>query len=163
MFSFARYSPQCESSIIFATPHERPRMLTNTYEYLAIILRSLRLVANCIRKPIRHIFATIWRICREYILLHSQGYSPQCETSITNVLSCISLLHCLHPHIQACWHGPPSSFYKSHNVVSLTSVCNELVCHFENKLARIRSTFENNLINYPKIYQIQISTRPRLQ
>ena len=29
-------------------------MLTNTYEYLAIILRSLRLVANCILKPIRH-------------------------------------------------------------------------------------------------------------
>ena len=82
MFTFARYSPQCESSIIFATPHERQRMLTNTSEYLAIILRSLRLVANCIRKPIRHIFATIWRICREYILLHSQGYSPQCETSI---------------------------------------------------------------------------------
>ena len=82
-FTFARYSPQCESSMIFATPHERPRMLTNTYEYLSIILRSLRLVANCIRKPIRHIFATIWRICREYIFLHSQGYSPQCETSIT--------------------------------------------------------------------------------
>ena len=80
-FTFARYSPQCESSIIFATPHERPRMLTNTYEYLAIILR---LVANCIRKPIRHIFATIWRICREYICLHSQGYSPQCETSISD-------------------------------------------------------------------------------
>ena len=53
--------------MILATPHKRPRMLTNTYEYLAIILRSLRLVANCIRKPIRHIFATIWRICREYI------------------------------------------------------------------------------------------------
>ena len=78
-------------------------MLTNTYiyEYLAIILRSLRLVANCIRKPIRHIFATIWRICREYIFLHSQGYSPQCETSITapgnpheghsRVLICIQL------------------------------------------------------------------------
>ena len=60
-FTFARYSPQCESSIIFATPHERPRMLTNTYEYLAIILRSLRWVANCIRNPIRHIFATIWQ------------------------------------------------------------------------------------------------------
>ena len=91
-FTFARYSPQCESSIIFATPHERPRMLTNTYEYLAIILRSLRLVANCIRRPIRHIFATIWRICREYIFLHSQGYSPQCETSITFgiCLICIS-------------------------------------------------------------------------
>ena len=81
-FTFARYSPQCESSIIYARPHERPRMLTNTYEYLAIILRSLRLVSNCIRKPIRHIFATIWRICLEYIFLHSQGYSPQCETSI---------------------------------------------------------------------------------
>ena len=37
------------------------------YGYLAISLRSLRLVANCIRKPIRHIFATIWRICSEYI------------------------------------------------------------------------------------------------
>ena len=82
-FTFARYSPQCESSILFAMPHERQRMLTNTYEYLAIILRSLRLVANCIRKPILHIFATMWRICREYIFLHSQGYSPQCETSIT--------------------------------------------------------------------------------
>ena len=58
-------------------------MLTNTYECLAIILRSLRLVANCIRKPIRLIFATFWRICREYIFLHSQGYSPQCESSIT--------------------------------------------------------------------------------
>ena len=58
-------------------------MLTNSYEYMAIILRSLRLVANCIRKPIRHIFATIWRICREYIVLHSHGYSPQCETCIT--------------------------------------------------------------------------------
>ena len=57
-------------------------MLTNTYECLAIILRSLRLVANCIRKPIRLIFATFWRICREYIFLHSQGYSPQCESSI---------------------------------------------------------------------------------
>ena len=82
-FTFARYSPQCGSRIIFAMPHERPRMLTKTYEYLAIILRSLRLVANCIGKPIRHIFATIWRICREYICLHSQGYSPQCDTSIT--------------------------------------------------------------------------------
>ena len=58
-------------------------MLTNTYECLAIILRPLRLVANCIRKPIRLIFATFWRICREYIFLHSQGYSPQCESSIT--------------------------------------------------------------------------------
>ena len=57
-------------------------MLTNTYECLAIILRSLRLVANCICKPIRLIFATFWRICREYIFLHSQGYSPQCESSI---------------------------------------------------------------------------------
>ena len=57
-------------------------MLTNTYECLAIILRSLRLVANCIRKPIRLIFATFWRICREYMFLHSQGYSPQCEPSI---------------------------------------------------------------------------------
>ena len=28
---------------IFATPHERPRMLTNTYECLAITLRSLRI------------------------------------------------------------------------------------------------------------------------
>ena len=55
---------------------------TNTYEYLAIILRSLRLVANCVRKPIHHIFATIWRICRKYIFVYSQGYSPQCETSI---------------------------------------------------------------------------------
>ena len=73
-FTFARYSPQCESSIIFATPHERPRMLTNTYEYLAVILRSLRLVANCIRKPIRHIFATIWRICREYIFFYIRMY-----------------------------------------------------------------------------------------
>ena len=59
-------------------------MLTNTYECLAIILRSLRFVANCIRKPIRLIFATFWRICREYICLHSQGYSPQCESSIRN-------------------------------------------------------------------------------
>ena len=51
-----------------------------------IILRSLRLVANCIRKPIRLIFATFWRICREYIFLHSQGYSPQCESSIMKTL-----------------------------------------------------------------------------
>ena len=36
------FSPQCESSILFATPHERPRMLTNTYECLAITLWSLR-------------------------------------------------------------------------------------------------------------------------
>ena len=57
-------------------------MLTNTYECQAIILRSLRLVANCIRKPIRLIFATFWRICREYIFLHSQGNSPQCESII---------------------------------------------------------------------------------
>ena len=63
-------------------------MLTNTYECLAIILRSLRLVANCIRKPIRLIFATFWRICREYFFLHSQGYSPQCETSIRSNLWC---------------------------------------------------------------------------
>ena len=62
-------------------------MLTNTYECLAIILRSLRLVANCIRKPIRLIFATFWRICREYFFLHSQGYSPQCESSITKWLA----------------------------------------------------------------------------
>ena len=41
-------------------------MLTNTYECLAIILRSLRLVANCIRKPIRLIFGTFGRICRDY-------------------------------------------------------------------------------------------------
>ena len=66
-------------------------MLTNTYECMAIILRSLRLVANCIRKPIRLIFATFWRICREYIFLHSQGYSPQCESSIMS--------HSLNPQI----------------------------------------------------------------
>ena len=29
--------------VIFATPHERPRMLTNTYECLAITLRPLRI------------------------------------------------------------------------------------------------------------------------
>ena len=29
--------------LIFATPHERPRMLTNIYECLAITLRSLRI------------------------------------------------------------------------------------------------------------------------
>ena len=91
-FTFARYSPQCESSIIFATPHERPRILTNTYEHLAIILRSLRLVANWIRKPIRHIFAIIWRICREYFFLHSQGYSPQCETIIKDVFYVIAIV-----------------------------------------------------------------------
>ena len=62
-------------------------MLTNTYECLAIILRSLLLVANCIRKPIRLIFATFWRICREYLFLHSQGYSPQCESSIKKILT----------------------------------------------------------------------------
>ena len=67
-------------------------MLTNTCECLAIILRSLRLVANCIRKPIRLIFATFWRICREYIFLHSQGYSPQCESSIKDVLSVIAIV-----------------------------------------------------------------------
>ena len=68
-------------------------MLTNTYECMAIILRSLRLVANCIRKPIRLIFATFWRICREYMFLHSQGYSPQCETSIT-IRRLIGLTQC---------------------------------------------------------------------
>ena len=59
-------------------------MLTNTYECLAIILRSLRLVANC--KPIRIIFATFCRICREYFFLHSQRYSPQCESSIRRAI-----------------------------------------------------------------------------
>ena len=48
-----------ESSIIFTTRHERPRMLTNTYECLAITT----IIANwwwIIRKPVRHIFATVW-------------------------------------------------------------------------------------------------------
>ena len=96
-------------------------MLTNTYEYLAIILRSLRLVANCIRKPIRHnffIFATIWLICREYIFLHSQGYSPQCETSITTtirklLLSAFGHICRLQPGTQAIdslVSKPPSSW-----------------------------------------------------
>ena len=51
--------------LIFATPHEIPRMLTNIYECLAITLRSWRslcdhceLMANGIRKPILHTFAT---------------------------------------------------------------------------------------------------------
>ena len=50
--------------LIFATPHEIPRMLTNIYECLAITLRSWRslcdhceLMANGIRKPILHTFA----------------------------------------------------------------------------------------------------------
>ena len=110
-FTFARYSPQCESSIIFATPNERPRMLTNTYEYLAITLRSLRLVANCIRKPILHIFATIWRICREYIfyirkdIRHSVRLALEChircmlrslaEESIEMVLRTIRSVICI--------------------------------------------------------------------
>ena len=75
-------------------------MLTNTYECLAIILRLLRLVANCIRKPIRLIFATFWRICREYIFLHSQGYSPQCESSM-NTASSVSTSMCVSTG-QAC-------------------------------------------------------------
>ena len=51
--------------LIFATPHEIPRILTNIYECLAITLRSWRslcdhceLMANGIRKPILHTFAT---------------------------------------------------------------------------------------------------------
>ena len=40
-----------ETSIIFETPHERPRMLTNTYECLAITCYHYELMANCIRKP----------------------------------------------------------------------------------------------------------------
>ena len=29
---------------------------------------------------------SIWRICRKYMFLHSQGYSPQCETSIMTLI-----------------------------------------------------------------------------
>ena len=49
-----------ETSITFATPQKRPRMLTNRYECLAIICDHYEFMANCIRKPIRHIFATVW-------------------------------------------------------------------------------------------------------
>ena len=43
-------------------------------------------MTNCIRKPIRHIFATIWRICSEYIFLHSQGYYSQLDTNSAVIL-----------------------------------------------------------------------------
>ena len=39
-------------------------------------------MANCIRKPIRHIFDT-GEFAANIICLHSQGYSPQCESSIS--------------------------------------------------------------------------------
>ena len=49
--------------LIFATQHERPRMLIRTPRPTNV-WRSLcdhcKLMANCIRKPIRHIFATVW-------------------------------------------------------------------------------------------------------
>ena len=57
---FAIYSPLSETNITFATPDERPRMLTNTYECLAII-------------------ANWWRIA---FISPFAIYSPQCETSI---------------------------------------------------------------------------------
>ena len=53
-----------ETSIIFETPHERPRMLTNNYECLAIICDHYELMANCIRKLIplyiRHSVRLAW-------------------------------------------------------------------------------------------------------
>ena len=95
--TFAIYSPQCESSIIFATPHERPRMLTNTYECRRSFCYHCESVANFIRKPIRHIFATVCEFAANIIVLHSQGYSPQCESSITPSLAqciiCISEMY----------------------------------------------------------------------
>ena len=75
-------------------------MLPNTYECLAITLRSLRIVANCIRKPIRHIFATVGEFAANIIVLHLQGYSPQCESSIIEdspmdtTLSIMLVSHC---------------------------------------------------------------------
>ena len=53
-----------ETSKTFETPQKRPRMLTNSYECLAIICDHCIFMANCIRNP----FAI---------------YSPQCEASIT--------------------------------------------------------------------------------
>ena len=41
--------------LIFASSREWPRILTNTYECLAITL-----AANCICKPIRNVFAQVW-------------------------------------------------------------------------------------------------------
>ena len=58
--------------LIFATPHERPRMLTNIYECLAITLRSLRI----------HAFVSPFAI-----------YSPQYETSITKIVANILQLN----------------------------------------------------------------------
>ena len=48
-----------ETSITFETPQKRPRMLTNSYECLAIICDHYEFMANCIRKLIRHIFAAV--------------------------------------------------------------------------------------------------------
>ena len=48
-----------ETSITFETPQKRPRMLTNSYECLAIICDLYEFMANCIRMPIRHIFGTV--------------------------------------------------------------------------------------------------------
>ena len=55
-----------ETSIIFETPQKRPRMLTNSYECLAIITNSWRTA-----------FVSPFAI-----------YSPQCETSIMLVSHC---------------------------------------------------------------------------
>ena len=49
---------------------------------LAITLRSLRIGGVCIRKPIRHIFVIVCEFAANIFVLHSQGYSPQCESSI---------------------------------------------------------------------------------
>ena len=82
-FTFARYSPQCESSIIFATPHERPRMLTNTWRSFCDHCDWWRIAfvsPFAIYSPLSGEFAA------NIFFLHSQGYSPQCETSITDAI-----------------------------------------------------------------------------
>ena len=82
-FTFARYSPPCESSIIFATPHERPRMLTNTYR-LSIRTRTRTRTRSLLLTPIR-ISGDQFAIIAIGGELHSQAHSPYIRHYLANL------------------------------------------------------------------------------
>ena len=85
--------------LIFATPHERPRMPTNIYECLAITLRSLRIDGELHCKPFRHTFAT----GETSITFETPQKRPRI---LTNSYECLAII-CDHYEFMAnCIHKP---------------------------------------------------------
>ena len=130
-----------ETSIIFETPHERTRLLTNTYECLAIICDHYELMANCIRKPIRHIFATV-RTSMIFATPHER------TRLLTNTYECLAII-CDHYELMAnCIRKPiRHTFATGETCISVTCVLSPMITVWHGALRyRISTSSMRNIL-----------------